>query len=129
MKITTFNPEIISNNADPIVKLFEELGFEQRHRKTDVDGKDITMIRMTDPNGFHVDVINDPHATQDTTLIRMNVDYYPEAYEILTDYDFRNAKYNEDAVFTQKAKQSRMISPSGFQIDLIHHIKGFFESL
>ena len=31
MKITTFNPLIVSQNADEIVSLFEELGFEKRH--------------------------------------------------------------------------------------------------
>ena len=128
MKITTFNPEIISNNADSVIKLFEELGFEQKHKKTDVDGKDITMVRMTDSNGFHVDVVNDPEAKQDSTLIRMNVDDFGEAYELLKEHDFRNVKFNEDAVFTEGAKQSKMISPSGFGIDLCFHIKDIFYS-
>lgn len=126
MKITTFNPEIISNNAEPIIKLFEELGFEQRHKKTDVDGKDITMIRMTDPNGFHIDVVNDPQAKQDTTLIRMNVDEFGEAYETLTFHDFHNARFNNEAIYTEGAKQARMVSPSGFEIDLCMHIKDIF---
>ena len=128
MKITTFNPEIISNNAEPIIQLFEDLGFEQKHKKTNVDDKDITMVRMTDPNGFHVDVINDPSAEQDTSLIRMNVDDFGEAYELLKEHGFRNIKSNEEAVFTEGAKQSRMISPSGFEIDLCLHIKDIFYS-
>ena len=128
MKITTFNPEIISNNADPIIKLFEDLGFEQKHKKTNVDGKNITMIRLADPNGFHVDVVNDPNAKQDVSLIRMNVDEFEEAYELLKEHGFRNIKYNEEAVFTEGAKQSRMISPSGFEIDLCFHIKDIFYS-
>jgi len=31
MKITTFNPQIFTKNADPIVDLFEGLGFQKRH--------------------------------------------------------------------------------------------------
>ena len=31
MKITTFNPLVVSDKADEIVALFEELGFELRH--------------------------------------------------------------------------------------------------
>ena len=31
MKITSFNPLIISPNPENTVKLFEELGFERRH--------------------------------------------------------------------------------------------------
>jgi len=33
MKITTFNPSIITKEAEPVIKLFEELGFEQTHNK------------------------------------------------------------------------------------------------
>ena len=126
MKMTTFNPEIISKDADSIIKLFEELGFEQRHKKTNIEGKDITMVRMKDSNGFHVDVVHDPDAGQDTSLIRMNVDDFGEAYELLIEHGFRNIRYNEEAVFTEGAKQSRMISPSGFEIDLCLHIKDLF---
>ena len=35
MKITTFNPLIVSQNADEIISLFEELGFEKRHTPHD----------------------------------------------------------------------------------------------
>ncbi len=34
MQITTFNPMILSKNADEIIKLFEELGFEKNTRRT-----------------------------------------------------------------------------------------------
>lgn len=128
MKITTFNPEIISSNADSIIKLFEELGFEQRHKKTDVDGKDITMVRMKDSNGFHVDVIQDPDVKSDISLIRMNVDDFGEAYELLTDNGFRNIKSNNEIIFTESAKQARLVSPSGFEIDLYMHIKDIYYS-
>ena len=32
MKITTFDPYILVKNAEPLVQLFGELGFEKRHR-------------------------------------------------------------------------------------------------
>ena len=32
MKITTFNPSIITKEAEPIIKLFEELGYAQPHK-------------------------------------------------------------------------------------------------
>ena len=126
MHITTFNPEIISSNAEPIIKLFEELGFERKHKKTYFDRREITMIRMADPDGFHVDVISDPDAKQDISLIRMNVDNFEETYELLKEKGFRNIRFNEEAVFTDGAKQARMISPSGFEIDLCHHIKDVY---
>ncbi len=126
MKITTFNPEIISTDGDSVIKLFEELGFVVKHRKTEVEGQDITITRMADPNGFHLDVVSNPYVEHDKSLIRMNVDNFEETYELLTSYDFRNAKYNEVPIFTENAKQSIMISPSGFEIDLCHHIKNIF---
>ena len=33
MKITTFNPMIIIPDVDPVVSLFEDLGFVKRHTK------------------------------------------------------------------------------------------------
>ena len=33
MTITTFNPFIDTAHADELIKLFEELGFERRHKK------------------------------------------------------------------------------------------------
>ena len=41
-------------NADEIIKLFEELGFERRHKVDNIDDKDISSVRMKDANGFYV---------------------------------------------------------------------------
>ena len=56
MQITTFNPMILSPKAEEVIALFEELGFERRHQKDNIDDKDISSVRMKDSNGFHVDV-------------------------------------------------------------------------
>ena len=56
MKITSFNPQIFTKNADPIVDLFEGLGFEKRHIKEQISLNNATDVRMKDKNGFHVDV-------------------------------------------------------------------------
>ena len=61
MKITTFNPMIITNDAEKNVALFEELGFEKRHNKT---GEDFSSNRMKDANGFHIDIV--PSDTADS---------------------------------------------------------------
>ena len=83
MQITTFNPMILSKNADEIIKLFEELGFERRHQVNNVDDKDISSVRMKDANGFHVDVARVESLPQDMTTMRMNVRDFDEAYEFL----------------------------------------------
>lgn len=77
MKITTFNPQIITNNAEEAVGLFEALGFERRHAPsgTAASGNDYTDYRLKDANGFYVDVANTTAPLpRDMTAIRMNVD-------------------------------------------------------
>ena len=91
MKITTFNPLIVTKNAKDTIALFEALGFEKRHSLDANTGeKELTSVRMKDANGFHVDVANVPTGKQDLTLIRMNVDNFDEASELLTARGFKN---------------------------------------
>ena len=47
MKITSFNPLILTNDIENTVKLFEDLGFERHHTKDELDDReDIVGIRM-----------------------------------------------------------------------------------
>ncbi|MBQ5533243.1 MAG: hypothetical protein IIU04_06805 [Bacteroidales bacterium] len=123
MKITTFNPQIITKNAEPVVKLLEELGFEKRHNQKGIGEMDVTGIRMKDANGFYVDIsqVDLPEA-QDQVAIRMNVDNFDEAYQLLTEHGFKNC-YGDKKVDSKSAVSAVMISPSGFVINLIQHIK------
>ena len=123
MQIATFNPMILSKNADEIIKLFEELGFERRHQVNNVDDKDISSVRMKDANGFHVDVARVESLPQDMTTIRMNVRDFDEAYEFLKAHGFKNARGEDHAVESAHAKSCLMISPSGFSIQLTQHIR------
>ena len=75
---------ILSKDADEIVELFEDLGFERTHTKDDLYGhKDIVSVRMKDSNGFHVDIVHSDKITQDMVSIRMNVDNFDEARKLL----------------------------------------------
>ena len=123
MKITTFNPQIITKDAAPIVQLFEELGFEKRHDQEGIGELNVEGIRMKDLNGFYVDV-SQPNAPleRDVTTIRMNVDDFEEAYQMLLSKGFRNY-YGDRIVETRTSKSALMIAPSGFSINLIYHIK------
>jgi hypothetical protein len=123
MQITTFNPMILSKNADEIIKLFEALGFERRHKVDNIDDKDISSVRMTDANGFHVDVARVESMTKDMTTIRMNVRDFDEAYEFLKAHGFKNARGEDHAVESASARSCLMISPSGFSIQLTQHIR------
>ena len=120
MKITTFNPEIFTKDAAPIIKLFEELGFEQTHNKTGDEQVEFSAHRMKNADGFHVDIVEAPSTPREITAIRMNVDDFDAAYEMLIKRGFHEAQG-----FGNKTESSRyaiMVSPTGFIIDLVKHI-------
>lgn len=123
MEITTFNPMILSKNADEIIKLFEELGFERRHQVNNIDSKDISSTRMKDANGFHVDVARVESMERDMTTMRMNVRDFDEAYEFLKSRGFKNIRGEDHAVESKSARSCLMIAPSGFSIQLTQHIR------
>ena len=123
MQITTFNPMILSKNADEIVKLFEELGFERRHKVDNIDGKDISSVRMEDANGFHVDIAQVESMQKDMTTMRMNVRDFDEVYEFLKAQGFKNARGEDHTIESKSAKSCLMISASGFSIQLTQHIR------
>ena len=123
MQITTFNPMILSKNADEIIKLFEELGFERRHKVDNIDSKDISSVRMKDSNGFCVDVARVESMEKDMTTMRMNVRDFDEAYAFLKAHGFKNAKGEDHTVESKSARSCLMIAPSGFSIQLTQHIR------
>ena len=123
MKITTFNPMILSPHAEDLIKIFEELGFEKRHSPTVNTGtSEVTSTRMRDANGNHIDIAGVHSLPQDMTIIRMNVDDFDGAFDFLTERGFTH-KGGKQAVETASNKSALMTSPSGFAFDLCQHIK------
>ena len=123
MKITTFNPMILSPKADEAIKLFEELGFEKKHAPVVETGKgQVRSIRMKNADGFHIDIADVKSMPQDMTIIRMNVDDFDEAYDMLEKKGFAHPG-GKRAVETESNKSALMTSPSGFAFDLCQHIK------
>ena len=122
MKITTFNPAIITKEAESTMKIFEELGFEQTHNKAENNDVEFSAHRMKDANGFHVDVVEVPVIPQTYTCIRINVDNYDEAYEFFISRGFREARGFAPST-TKSSKYAYLVSPSGFIIDICEHIK------
>ena len=122
MKITSFNPLIVTKDAENVIKLFEALGFEKRHSLDASTGTDdFTSVRMKNAEGFYVDVANVP-VPQDMTLIRINVDDFDEAYKFFTERGFTNPRGGH-TVDTKTNKSCILKSPSGFAFDLCQHIK------
>lgn len=125
MKITSFNPLIITKDAESVIALFEALGFERRHKKTGINGKDITSVRMRyegeDGKVFHVDVTQ-ADVEKDITTIRMNVSDFDEAYEMLKARGFINTQ-GDRITDTGSSRSTMMVSPTGFTISITQHIK------
>lgn len=122
MKITSFNPLIVVKDADSVIKLFEELGFERRHTKENISLNDVTDVRMKDANGFHVDITQ---GTGEWTMIRMNVDNLEEAVAFLEARGFHKARHAvaKNTIDTGSSKFNIMVSPSGFIFSVSEHIK------
>ena len=123
MQITTFNPMILATNAEETIALFEELGFERRHKVDNIDDKDITSVRMKDANGFYVDVAHVESLPQDAPTIRMNVRDFDEAYGFFISHGFKNARGYDHVIESDHAKSCLLLSPSGFSIQLTQHIR------
>ncbi len=120
MKITSFNPLILTKEADAAVELMKSLGFEVRHNIQNITDKGITNVDMKDENGFRVDVAK-VDVPQDKIIIRMNVDNFEEAYDFLVSKGFTNPSGR--VVESKSSKSTMMVSPSGYAFDLCHHIK------
>ncbi len=91
MKITSFNPLILTTDPENTIKLFEALGFERKHTKDDLEGReDIVGVRMKDQNGFHVDIVHSDRTKQDMVTIRMNVDDFDEASKMLEEHGLKS---------------------------------------
>lgn len=121
MKITSFNPLIATRDAESATALFEALGFEKRHNKVSGVSENIHTVRMKDAGGFHVDITKADMLDRDMTIIRMNVDDLDEAYALLAAHGFK--AQDGSASITPSSRSVLMISPSGFAIDIVKHIK------
>ena len=125
MKITSFNPLIVTKDAENVIKLFEAMGFERRHKRTGINGEGFNDVRMRctgeDGKVFHVDVTQAP-VEKDITSIRMNIRDFDEAYQMLQAKGFVNAQ-GDRITHTGSSESTMMVSPSGFSISITEHIR------
>ena len=122
MKITGFRPIIVSTDAESAIKVFEELGFEKKHTKTDIEGGQNTNYAMKDANGNRVHIASSVHIPRDITAISINVDNFQEALEFFTSHGFVNTR-GEKVTETSSSVDTFLISPSGFGVVISEHIK------
>ncbi len=124
MKITSFSPLIMSNDAQSIAKVFEELGFVKQHEKKDIaDTNHSGGFRMKDAEGHDISIAQVNHIPRDMTAIRMNVSDFDAAIELLSSHGFKNMRGEGNVIDTGSSKTAVMISPSGYAINVVYHIK------
>ena len=122
MKITGFRPLIVTKDQENVVALFEALGFEKRHTKTDVEGGANVTVAMKDANGNRVNVAKADNMPQDLTGIAINVDNFQEAYAFFIGKGFidpRGGKVTD----TSSSRATMLVSPSGFAVSISEHLK------
>ena len=122
MKITGFNPAILTSNPDHLIRLFEDLGFEKSH--SDNFGDEIVSGSVRMKNGdFRIDITTSDRFPKDNTLIRMNVDDIEEACSLMLDHGFSNAMGDGVIIEAEHFRGAHMVSPSGFEIMIMEHRK------
>lgn len=52
MKITSFGPEVLVTDAEPVIELFKDMGFEPRHHQEGMTEENVTGNVLRDANGF-----------------------------------------------------------------------------
>ena len=122
MKITSFNPLIVTKDSDSTIALFEEMGFVRNHEKEGIGIEEVNEVRMKNENGFYID-ISQGHG--EYTMIRMNVDNLQEAVEFLESRGFHKARHAavENTVDTGSSKFNIMVSPTGYILAVSEHDK------
>lgn len=122
MKITTFNPLIITRDPDAAIELFEKLGFKQHHLKQNISEIKTTDVRMKDENGFYVDIAM---GDGEYTMIRVNVYDFDEAIEFFMSHGFRKPNHERAAktVDTRSSRYTMVVSPSGYILAVSQHKK------
>ena len=122
MKVSGICPLIVSPKADELIKLFEELGFESNHVKSDIEGGDNINTAMKDADGNRIDIASTKHLEKDLLSIKINVDHFEEALEFFTSHGFINTRGDKITV-TSSSKDTFLISPGGLGITLTQHLK------
>jgi hypothetical protein len=122
MKITGFCPIIVTQDSESIMKVFEDLGFERRHTKTDIEGGANINFNMKDANGNRINIASSQTIPQDLMAVNINVDNFQEAYDFFIAHGFVNPR-GDKVTDTSSSRATLLISPSGFAVNIAEHIK------
>ena len=112
MKITGFCPLIVTKDPAAAVQVFEALGFEHRHTKTDIEGGANTNYNLKDANGNRINIASSENIPRDLTGININVDNFQEAYDFFISKGFISTSPGvTDAHFAQLGRLAHEEAP------------------
>jgi hypothetical protein len=121
IEITNFSPLIMTNDAENVGKVLEELGFVKRHEKKDVTETKDSGFRMKDAEGQHVSVAQVNQMPRDVVAVQINVHNFDETMELLKAHGFKNMSGEGKVIDTGSSKTAMMLAPSGFAINVVYH--------
>jgi hypothetical protein len=121
MKITGFCPIIITRDPESAVKLFEDMGFEKRHTKKDIEDGANTSYAMKDANGNRINIASSETIPRDISAVTINVDDFREAYDFLIAHGFTDPR-GDKVTETGSSHATMLFSPSGFPVHISEHI-------
>ncbi|MBR4394193.1 MAG: hypothetical protein IKT07_09270 [Oscillospiraceae bacterium] len=104
------------------MRVFEELGFERRHRKTDIEGGENIAVAMKDLNGNRISIASSDTIPQDLTGITINVDNFQEAYDFFIGKGFVDPRAGK-VTNTSSSRATMLFAPSGFAVTISEHLK------
>ena len=122
MKITGFCPLIVTKDQESVVKTFEALGFERRHRKTDIEGGANVGVAMKDVSGNRISIASTSKDRPDITGIQINVDNFQEAYDFFIGQGFFDPRGDKTTV-TSSDEATMLFAPSGFAVVISEHFR------
>ncbi len=120
MEITSFSPLIMTRDSEAVGEIFQALGFEKTHTKHTSGGSG---FRMKNADGFGISIAQVPNMTKDMTVIQLNVRNFDEMISLLEARGFKNMRGDGNVIDTGSSKTAMMVSPSGFILNVIYHVR------
>ena len=122
MEITGFCPIIVTKDQESAVKTFEDLGFERKHKKTDIEGGANIGIAMKDKDGNRITIASASKDRPDITGIQINVDNFQEAYDFFIGHGFTDPRGSKTTV-TSSDQATLLFAPTGFAVIISEHFR------
>lgn len=120
MKITGFCPLIVTRDPESAIKLFEDMGFERRHTKKDIEDGANTSFAMKDANGNRINIASSETIPRDISAVTINVDDFRETYDFLIAHGFTDPR-GDKVTETGSSFATMLFSPSGFPVHISEH--------